>query len=161
MRPARAQPHRHPRLSAFPPRHVATAFLLVCCTLFLGPALFAEFLPASAAGAAFARSHDPASASLGEPVRLAALPAEAQRTARLIHVGGPFPFDQDGVVFGNRERRLARQPRGFYHEYTVPTPGSHDRGARRIVCGGRVLTEPEACFYTEDHYGSFHLIVMP
>ncbi len=97
--------------------------------------------------------------ALGDPVSLSRLPPEAQRTNALIHAGGPFPYAKDGVVFGNRERRLARRPSGFYHEYTVPTPGAHDRGPRRIVCGGRVLTEPEACFYTEDHYGSFHLIV--
>jgi ribonuclease T1 len=123
------------------------AFLLASCTLFLGPAV--------------ARSVDPAPAGVGQSVELSRLPVEAQRTAALIRQGGPFPFSQDGVVFGNREHRLERQPRGYYHEYTVPTPGSHDRGARRIVCGGRVLTEPEACFYTEDHYGSFHLILNP
>lgn len=106
-----------------------------------------------------ARSHGPAAQGLGEPVALSRLPVQAQRTASLIRSGGPFPFDKDGVVFGNRERRLPRRPSGYYHEYTVPTPGSRDRGARRIVCGGRVLTEPEGCFYTEDHYGSFHRIL--
>ena len=110
-------------------------------------------------GPAAARSSEPAIAGPGEPVALSRLPAEAQRTQALIRRGGPFPFPKDGVVFGNRERRLERRPRGWWREYTVPTPGSRDRGARRIVCGGRVATEPEACFYTEDHYGSFHLIL--
>jgi ribonuclease T1 len=92
-------------------------------------------------------------------VPLAALPAEAQQTARLIRSGGPFPYRKDGVVFGNRERLLPLQPRGWYREYTVRTPGARDRGARRIVCGGQKPREPEACFYTEDHYASFRRIV--
>lgn len=91
-------------------------------------------------------------------VSLAALPAEAQQTERSIRAGGPFPYEKDGAVFGNRELLLPRQPRGFYREYTVRTPGSKDRGARRIVCGGRQPREPEACFYTEDHYSSFKRI---
>jgi ribonuclease T1 len=95
--------------------------------------------------------------SLGS-VPLASLPAEARTTHRLIHAGGPFPYRKDGTVFGNRERLLPRAQRGFYREYTVPTPGSRDRGARRIVCGGERPTAPEACFYTADHYASFKLI---
>jgi len=92
-------------------------------------------------------------------VSLSELPAEARQTERLIRAGGPFPYGKDGVVFGNRERALPRQPRGHYREYTVRTPGSRDRGARRIVCGGQQPREPEACFYTEDHYASFRRIV--
>lgn len=91
-------------------------------------------------------------------VALATLPAEAQQTQRLIHAGGPFPYAKDGSVFGNRERQLPARERGFYREYTVPTPGSRDRGARRIVCGGRQPTQPEACYYTADHYASFQRI---
>ena len=92
--------------------------------------------------------------------RRAVQPApEAQKTDQLIHSGGPFPFSRDGVVFGNYEKRLPREPRGYYHEYTVPTPGARNRGARRIICGGNPPTEPDACFYTEDHYNSFHRIV--
>jgi ribonuclease T1 len=90
---------------------------------------------------------------------LAQLPAEAQTTHRLILAGGPFPYRKDGTVFGNRERALPTKPRGFYHEYTVPTPGSHDRGAQRIVCGGEQPTKPDACFYTGDHYATFQRIV--
>ena len=107
-------------------------------------------------GAAEARSPDsPASTS----VALASLPAEAQSTYRLVHEGGPFPYSKDGIVFGNRERQLPSKTRGYYREYTVKTPSSHDRGARRIVCGGQPPTSPEACFYTDDHYASFRRIV--
>ncbi|MGA0612180.1 ribonuclease domain-containing protein [Caldimonas sp. KR1-144] len=91
-------------------------------------------------------------------VALSQLPPEAQRTQRLIRAGGPFPYAKDGTVFGNRERLLPRAPRGYYREYTVPTPGSRDRGARRIVCGGKPPTAPVACYYTDDHYASFRLI---
>jgi ribonuclease T1 len=95
-----------------------------------------------------------------DTVALAQLPPEAQTTDRLIRAGGPFPHPRkDGTVFGNRERLLALKPRGFYREYTVKTPGSRDRGARRIVCGGMKPTQPEACFYTDDHYASFRKIV--
>ena len=88
-------------------------------------------------------------------VALSVLPPKAQQTQRLIFAGGPFPFAKDGVVFGNFERVLPRRERGFYREYTVRTPGSRDRGARRIVCGGTQPTRPDACFYTADHYASF------
>ena len=91
-------------------------------------------------------------------VALLALPAEAQTTQRLISAGGPFPYSKDGIVFGNRERKLPSHSRGYYREYTVPTPGSRDRGARRIVCGGPKPTLPDACYYTDDHYASFRLI---
>ena len=92
-------------------------------------------------------------------VVLATLPPQAQQTHRLILTGGPFPYRKDGTVFGNRERLLPLHPRGFYREYTVKTPGSRDRGARRIVCGGLQPTAPEACYYTGDHYTSFKRIV--
>jgi len=91
-------------------------------------------------------------------VALAALPTEARHTHRLILSGGPFPYDKDGTVFGNRERLLPRMARGYYREYTVKTPGARNRGARRIVCGGQPPTRPEACFYTDDHYASFRRI---
>ena len=94
-------------------------------------------------------------------IELAALPAEGQQTYRLIHQGGPFPHEKDGSVFGNRERELPRQARGYYREYTVRTPGASDRGARRIVCGGEVPVRPQACYYTADHYASFRVIVPP
>lgn len=86
------------------------------------------------------------------------LPTQALETYRNIRKGGPFPFDKDGVVFGNRERLLPPQKRGFYREYTVRTPGERSRGARRIVCGGPAAM-PQACYYTDDHYASFRMIV--
>ena len=92
-------------------------------------------------------------------VALASLPAEAQTTQRLIFNGAPFPFAKDGSVFGNRERLLPANPRGYYREYTVKTPSASDRGARRIVCGGSPPDRPEACYYTDDHYASFRRIV--
>lgn len=88
------------------------------------------------------------------------LPREGQETYQLIHQGGPFPYEKDGTVFGNRERILPREQRGFYREYTVRTPGIKHRGARRIVCGGQVPRKPDACYYTQDHYASFRLIVL-
>lgn len=90
---------------------------------------------------------------------LASLPAEARQTEQLIRSRGPFPYAKDGSVFANREKQLPRQSRGFYREYTVKTPGSRDRGAQRIVCGGREAAAPEACYYTGDHYASFKRIV--
>lgn len=91
-------------------------------------------------------------------VAVAALPSEAQSVERAVRRGGPFAFAKDGIVFGNRERLLPLHPRGFYREYTVPTPGARDRGGRRIVCGGTPPTAPLACYYTADHYSSFHRI---
>jgi len=87
-------------------------------------------------------------------VSAAQLPAEARETLRLIDLGGPFPYFKDGTVFGNRERLLPTQPYGYYREYTVPTPGARDRGARRII-GGRDGDR----YYTEDHYRSFRRVV--
>lgn len=91
-------------------------------------------------------------------VALNALPRPAQQTHERILSGGPFPYAKDGAVFGNRERVLPRRARGYYREYTVETPGSRDRGARRIVCGGSRPKQPDACFYTGDHYASFRRI---
>jgi ribonuclease T1 len=92
-------------------------------------------------------------------IAAAQLPAEARATDELIRAGGPFPYAKDGSTFGNRERHLPAQRRGYYREYTVRTPGTGSRGARRIVCGGSRPTAPDACFYTDDHYASFKRIV--
>jgi guanyl-specific ribonuclease Sa len=83
------------------------------------------------------------------------VPLEAQRTLQLIQRGGPFPYDRDGTLFQNREGRLPAQPRGYYREYTVPTPGARDRGARRIVTGG---DPPHVFYYTDDHYQTFRRV---
>jgi ribonuclease T1 len=97
----------------------------------------------------------PAPTSLASETRgpgAAGLPAEAVATLALIRRGGPFPYRQDGREFMNREGRLPDAPPGHYREYTVPTPGSPDRGARRIVTGG---DPPAEWYYTDDHYRSF------
>jgi ribonuclease T1 len=90
-------------------------------------------------------------------VRLSALPDEAQAVIVLIRKGGPFPYSKDGVVFGNREKLLPKQARGFYTEYTVKTPGERSRGARRIVVGGEPRTSSEL-YYSGDHYQTFKRI---
>ncbi len=82
------------------------------------------------------------------------LPREAQETYVLILDGGPYPYRQDDQVFGNREGLLPQQDYGWYREYTVPTPGSSDRGARRFVVG-----EDDVFFYTDDHYDSFREVL--
>lgn len=82
------------------------------------------------------------------------LPREAQETIALIDQGGPFPYDRDGITFQNRERLLPRQPEGYYREYTVITPGSSTRGARRIILG-----DEGEMYYTDDHYESFREIL--
>ncbi|MEO5845028.1 MAG: ribonuclease domain-containing protein [Caldimonas sp.] len=91
-------------------------------------------------------------------VAVATLPAEARAIEVAIRRGGPFAYPKDGFVFFNRERLLPVHSRGYYREYTVPTPGVRDRGGRRIVCGGLQPTAPLACYYTANHYSSFHRI---
>lgn len=108
--------------------------------------------------------HAPLSASQAAPsvYRVAAvgdicysdLPSQAHDTLDLIEAGGPFPYPQDGTVFQNREGVLPAQTSGYYHEYTVVTPGSDDRGARRIVTGKKTDED----YYTADHYASFDLV---
>ncbi|MBI4741184.1 MAG: ribonuclease [Betaproteobacteria bacterium] len=98
----------------------------------------------------------------GDTVALDQLPPEAAHTLRLIRRGGPFPYPRkDGSAFGNFEKRLPPKARGYYREYTVPTPGSRDRGARRIIAGegrgGDVATSGEY-YYTDDHYRTFRRI---
>ena len=112
-------------------------------------------LPAPAATAT-SPSAPPAPLSQSTPAATppdaSGLPAEARDTLALIARGGPFPYRQDGGIFQNREHRLPSRPRGYYREYTVETPGSDDRGARRIVTGG---DPPAEFWYSDDHYRSF------
>ncbi len=113
---------------------------------------------------AFARNQNTPDNTL-TTVRIAELPQEVRQTLRLIRQGGPFPFPRkDGSTFGNYEKRLPSKARGYYREYTVPTPGRQDRGARRIVAGagdkGDVATSGEY-YYTHDHYRSFRRILEP
>jgi ribonuclease T1 len=91
-------------------------------------------------------------------VSLGELPRQGQQIYTLIFQGGPFATEKDGVVFGNRERLLPGRTRGYYREYTVPTPGLNHRGVKRIVCGGKPRL-PDVCYYTADHYASFRKIV--
>jgi ribonuclease T1 len=124
-------------------------------------ALTSVFLAAAISSPlAQARSHAdrPVDGSTPAAIRVAELPPQGRATYELIRQGGPFQNGKDGAVFGNRERVLPAARRGFYREYTVPTPGSRDRGARRIVCGGPIK-QPYACYYTADHYASFRMIV--
>ncbi len=109
-----------------------------------------------AAGPAQAKTPPPLNTP--ELVGLAELPKQGRQVYALIHQGGPFVSERDGTVFGNRERLLPAKKRGFYLEYTVPTPGLKHRGVRRIVCGGQPR-RPDVCYYTSDHYESFRQIV--
>ena len=109
-----------------------------------------EVAPAAAPGDA--GSSVAAASPSGYP---AFLPPEAIETLRAIDRGGPFPYPRDGVDFQNREHRLPERPRGYYREYTVPTPGEDDRGARRIVTGG---DPPATYYYSDDHYRSFRQV---
>ncbi|PKO40448.1 MAG: ribonuclease [Betaproteobacteria bacterium HGW-Betaproteobacteria-4] len=85
---------------------------------------------------------------------VANLPSEARHTLALIKAGGPFPYERDGIVFGNFEKRLPLHPRGYYREYTVKTPWRRDRGPRRIIA-----SRDNLYYYTDDHYRSFRQIV--
>ena len=93
----------------------------------------------------FPRAHDTL-----PTITAAELPPEGRTTLRLIDQGGPFPYHRDGIPFGNYEKRLPLKPRGYYREYTVPTPGERDRGARRIIGG-----DGGERYYTPDHYQRF------
>jgi ribonuclease T1 len=88
-----------------------------------------------------------------DEIYISDLPPEARDTLRLIEQGGPFPYSKDGAVFYNREGHLPQKPKGYYHEYTVKTPGADDRGARRIVAG-----DGGEFYYTEDHYRTFKFV---
>lgn len=112
--------------------------------------------PSAAAGrvSSGARAPAPAWAKGMATVRADALPSQARDVLVLIDEGGPYPYPQDGTVFGNFEQVLPRQKRGYYHEFTVKTPGERDRGARRIVTG-----EGREFFYTDDHYDTFKAVL--
>ena len=131
---------------------------------FLRLALFLALVGAFGLGSA-AHAREQASGDAILAVALADLPGEARETLSLIERGGPFPYpSKDGSTFGNFERQLPLRVRGYYREYTVPTRGHRDRGARRIIAGsgrtGDVATSGEY-YYTDDHYRSFHRIREP
>ncbi|MEX3977997.1 ribonuclease domain-containing protein [Paraburkholderia sp. EG287A] len=112
--------------------------------------------PAQGASGTPAASGTQAPGALGT-VTKTQLPGEAAETLRLIKAGGPFPFADDGVLFRNTAQLLPKHPRGYYHTYTVRTPGMTDRGQRRIVCGGP-RKQTSDCYYTDDYYVSFKRI---
>jgi len=120
-------------------RHAAAGFLLAAA-FFCAPAALARAKPDAV-----------------PDIAVADLPKEGREVLALIHDGGPFRYDRDGVVFGNYEHLLPSERKGHYHEYTVHTPGTKSRGARRIICGGP-KQKPDACYYTSDHYRSFKRI---
>ena len=121
-----------------------------------GASASAPVQPASAASETAAASGAQAHGALAT-VTKAQLPPEAAETLRLIKAGGHFPYAEDGVLFRNSAAMLPEHPRGYYHAYTVRTPGSADRGQRRIVCGGP-RRQARDCYYTEDYYASFKRI---
>jgi len=131
--------------------HVAAVKFALTCALFVAAM-------STSLAQARSKADRPVDGSTRAVTHVAELPPQGRVTYELIRQGGPFPNGKDGTVFGNRERMLPAARRGFYREYTVPTPGSRDRGARRIVCGGPIR-QPEACYYTADHYASFRMIV--
>ena len=106
-----------------------------------------------------AQSRSLLSSEASTSISVTELPKQGQQVYALILQGGPFEYDKDGVVFGNREQQLPKNKRGYYREYTVKTLGVRHRGAKRIVCGGLQVQTPDACYYTEDHYSSFRKIV--
>ncbi len=112
------------------------------------------------AGVGLAHAKGPLSdMQVGATVAVAQLPKQGVETYEKILQGGPFAYDKDGTVFGNRERLLPAQKRGYYREYTVKTPYARNRGAKRIVCGGSQPAAPDACYYSDDHYATFKRIV--
>nr|WP_242463367.1 ribonuclease domain-containing protein [Rhodocyclus tenuis] len=141
------------RLGRFFAAWLAIVFIAI---LSLAPAQARNWYEADEGGARKAVSGEIAS------VALADLPRQASETLALIKHGGPFPYPRkDGSVFGNFERVLPQQPRGYYREYTVPTPGARDRGARRIIAGsgrGNDVARSGEYYYTDDHYRSFRRI---
>jgi ribonuclease T1 len=115
--------------------------------------LAASLLGCSASGTATKDAPTKDSVSGLAFVAVTDLPKEGQQMLALIDKGGPYPYSKDGAVFGNFEKILPQQSRGYYHEYTVKTPGERDRGARRIVTG-----KGDERYYTDDHYKSFRRI---
>lgn len=133
-----------------PPRIAALGgAFAIAATLLAGPVAGS----ASAAPAATAVSASVSVKSVGN-VCYSALPSQAHDTISLIDQGGPFPYPRDGIVFDNREQALPSQSRGYYHEYTVITPGAPTRGARRIIAGEQAHED----YYTADHYATFSLV---
>ncbi|MEU1735117.1 ribonuclease domain-containing protein [Streptosporangium sp. NPDC020145] len=131
-----------------------TAALVSSAVLSLVMALSGCTTPEQPARASSAPAVSPRADGTMPTRTLSALPPEAAATWKRIRQGGPFPYSRDGVVFQNRERRLPVRQQGYYHEYTVPTPGSRDRGARRLISGDGT----RELYYTGDHYRTFVIV---
>ena len=130
----------------------ATASLLILSASLLGLSVGSTVQAKSSLNAPFA-------ADQVSSIAVSQLPSQGRDMMELIYRGGPFRYDKDGSVFGNREKILPAKNRGYYLEYTVKTPSERTRGARRIICGGIKPALPDACYYTDDHYASFRKIV--
>lgn len=145
---------RHARENAalMPARHRGARLLIAALIVLIVPTA-SQALATGAQIALGERPQDARTASSKREIVFATLPKEARETLVLIKRGGPFPFRKDGSAFGNREKRLPLKAHGYYREYTVPTPGARDRGARRIVAG-----RDGEYYYTDDHYNSFRRI---
>ncbi|MEV5238560.1 ribonuclease domain-containing protein [Streptomyces cinnamoneus] len=133
-------PHRFARVAAL---------AALASTLLVGTPAVAATAPVAAPAV-----HAVAAEKIVGDICYSDLPSQAHDTLKLIDQGGPFPYPKDGTVFSNRERVLPKQSSGYYHEYTVVTPGSPDRGARRIVAGQKAHED----YYTGDHYATFDLV---
>ena len=134
-----------------PPRFARTTALAAALTsvlLFGGTAVAAA--PAAPAAGTTALSTAVSTKAVGD-ICYSRLPSQAHDTIRLIDAGGPYPYPKDGTVFSNREGVLPKNTAGYYHEYTVKTPGSPDRGARRVITGQKTHED----YYTADHYATF------
>jgi ribonuclease T1 len=130
-------------------RLIAVAAVLLCAVAAAAVYATARHKPTAATGS----TGSTRAAAAAGPVCRTKLPSQAQDTIALIAKGGPYPYRTDGVVFENREGRLPKRAGGYYHEYTVVTPGSGDRGTRRVVTGG-----PGEEYWTGDHYATFQQI---
>jgi ribonuclease T1 len=121
-------------------------------------ALLAGLISLTVVSHSLVQARGPQNPSQIDTIALTQLPPQARDMMTLIYQGGPFRYDKDGTVFGNRERILPAKNRGYYREYTVRTPSERSRGARRIICGGVKPAAPDTCYYTDDHYASFRRI---
>jgi ribonuclease T1 len=137
-------------------RRVAQALSFLCLLAVCAPAANVALAQDTHAADRIALGERPQAApgeSMQHEISVGNLPKEARATLTLVKQGGPFPYRKDGSTFGNREKHLPVKARGYYREYTVPTPGARDRGARRIVAG-----RDGEYYYTDDHYNSFRRI---
>jgi RHS repeat-associated protein len=86
---------------------------------------------------------------------------EAKTVLEQIRTGAPTRYPKhDAVDYFNLNGYLPQSKKGNrYLEYTVPDPGSTDRGPRRLVLGGLSSTGPKNVYYTGDHYVTFKKVI--